>query len=151
MPSSALCVAFPSHRQRSCRGVSKTAIEFAHRAVFALKFPIASDSRGMTWSGPDRSRRGRRRAGPNGLRSGGAPRARSAGTAIDTIARESWGMLSPRLTILLRSEHAGAIAADHTDAGGATEVCRPARLARLMMTRGERTGRPVNQSRMGRL
>jgi len=57
MPFSALCVAFRSHRQRSCRGASNTAIEFAHLAVSALKFPIASDSRGVTWSVSDRSRR----------------------------------------------------------------------------------------------
>jgi hypothetical protein len=44
-----------------------------------------------------------------------------------------------------------ALSADQTDAGGATEVCGPARLARLMVSRGESSGLAVNQARIGRL
>jgi hypothetical protein len=43
-----------------------------------------------------------------------------------------------------------AHSADQTDAGGATEICRPARLVTLMMSRGESSGLAVNQARRGR-
>src|SRR5207249_211615 len=41
--------------------------------------------------------------------------------------------------------------ADQTDAGGAAEVGRPPRLARLMMIKGQSTGQAVNQSRIATL
>ena len=44
-----------------------------------------------------------------------------------------------------------ADSADQTDAGGAAEVGKPPRLARLMTIKGESTGQAVNQSRIARL